>query len=922
MLDNRPKIGTVYSVGVSTIAVRLFSTGTIIEDVPVAGGGVLSLAPGDPVWLLYFDEDNSVLAFSAKAVVGGEFVGGAPSAHTHPALYYTKGEMDALLLTKEDKATNKTPQWIEAIGGSIGGWLIEADRLIKDTGTAATSAGMVPADYPFYAGAIYDNRASAPFRVTPAGAITATSGIIGGWTLGTTTLSATGIILDAGNQKITVGSAAPNMEIDGANKRIRTSTYAAGLQGFNLDGATGDAEFNNISARGALKVTTLQYGQILATNGSVIVPRATGVVRDDFATVLPGSGLLAYWNMEEATGAARVDSVASMSLSVNGTVSQVGGKVSNAAGAIGSANYLSVTDNATMSTGDIDFSFACWVYLTTKTADRIVFSKTNAETSSGIEYVLQYSLSDDRLLFRVSSGTVQTPVTWSASPSTETWYFVVCWHDSVNNVIGIQVNDGTPVTAAHSAGVQDSAFAFEVFRAFAAKYGDGRVDELAFTKRLWTAAEKTALYNGGAGVTYPLATTVAVNIKNAEGLSHAANGGLWAVDDIVRIKEPLAGDFWGKVISKVDNTTYWTLNIDKQSPPGSADYTFYKGVAILNYGQSGQGFLYLTADDVDGPFYSVRTHAGSPWTAQTEMGRFGNMRNSFGVGANNYYGFGVGDYAAGNYLRYNPTNGFSLVSGNGGVTIDSVGLTIAGGILAVKETNFLMTLDSSESGSDAVVTFDSKPIAGKTSTVTLKSVAPSTYRANLHVRALSGSTTAGFEIGADSDGSPTAFINSYGDLLPIGAGTYNLGNSGNYFDSVYCNTFPRGANFGTATGAAAGEIRTSGSLITSGQSLLQYASNRLTIANNGVAQLPLVSGNGAGTNGFVFIFGEAANAAIYMLNGGGNNTQEMSDPSNTYSPTAGTASSTNVYWSSGNNRYEIENKTGAERTYDIWLQVL
>lgn len=75
------------------------------------------------------------------------------------------------------------------------GWTVSATYLARDTGSDSTSAGLAPDDYPFYAGATYANRESAPFRVTPAGAlvatsatitgaITATSGTIGGFSVG------------------------------------------------------------------------------------------------------------------------------------------------------------------------------------------------------------------------------------------------------------------------------------------------------------------------------------------------------------------------------------------------------------------------------------------------------------------------------------------------------------------------------------------------------------------------------------------------------------------------------------------------------------------------------------------------------------------------------------------------------------------
>ena len=55
-------------------------------------------------------------------------------------------------------------------GGTIGGWSISANAIYYDGATDAVSAGMAPADYPFYAGKKYADRATAPLRATPAGA--------------------------------------------------------------------------------------------------------------------------------------------------------------------------------------------------------------------------------------------------------------------------------------------------------------------------------------------------------------------------------------------------------------------------------------------------------------------------------------------------------------------------------------------------------------------------------------------------------------------------------------------------------------------------------------------------------------------------------------------------------------------------------
>lgn len=110
------------------------------------------------------------------------------------------------------------------------------------------------------------------------------SGMIGGWTMTSSQLSATGIILDSTNQLIQVGSLAPYMNIDGLNKRIRTSTYTSGLQGFNID-ADGSVEFNNITARGEFHSQVLSYGEIHATAGTSILSKSAGKLKNDCTTV-------------------------------------------------------------------------------------------------------------------------------------------------------------------------------------------------------------------------------------------------------------------------------------------------------------------------------------------------------------------------------------------------------------------------------------------------------------------------------------------------------------------------------------------------------------------------------------------------------------------------------------------------------------
>lgn len=162
-------------------------------------------------------------------------------------------------------------------------------------------------------------------------------------------------------------------------------------------------------------------------------------------------------------------------------------------------------------------------------------------------------------------------------------------------------------------------------------------------------------------------TTFNVDIKDPD-TGHVA---VFAASDILRIKDGSGNDNWLTVSSVSDQTTFYRYVCTKSS---GTNATFRAGAAVVDYGQSGQGYLEMTADNSDGPYYSVRTHAGSPWSATTERARIGNLKNTFGIGANNYYGFAAGDYANGNYLRYDPTNGFVIKASAGTVALDSDGL--------------------------------------------------------------------------------------------------------------------------------------------------------------------------------------------------------------------------------------------------------
>lgn len=201
---------------------------------------------------------------------------------------------------------------IYASWGKIGGWSLTAETLTSDDGMVALKSSIYPyiglggADaygesgiwfgkdslddvYKFFVG---DNAgqymAWDGSGLVVNAEIYALSGNIAGWDISPTQIAKGGIILDSPNELIRVGSVAPYIDIDGANKRIRSSDYVSGLAGFQIDAVAGNAEFNNVLVRGELRSTVFVKGLIEARAGTSLWGKSAGDLASDM--VVPGSG--------------------------------------------------------------------------------------------------------------------------------------------------------------------------------------------------------------------------------------------------------------------------------------------------------------------------------------------------------------------------------------------------------------------------------------------------------------------------------------------------------------------------------------------------------------------------------------------------------------------------------------------------------
>lgn len=217
--------------------------------------------------------------------------------------------------------------------------------------------------------------------------------------------------------------------------------------------------------------------------------------------------LISVWEMDEASGNA-IDAHGSYDLTDFNTVGARTGKISGARDFVAaSSEHFGHASNSDLQTGDVDFMFSAWVngdsYAVSSGFPFIGCKGWRSAHDTSEEWALIRDNTSGKFQLGVAYGTLWAQVNSTTTPSAGTWYFVTAWHDSVNNVIGIQVNGDTVATTAHSGGVNAATRSFTIgARENAAFFFDGAIDQCAFWKRVLSADERAELYNSGNGLAY------------------------------------------------------------------------------------------------------------------------------------------------------------------------------------------------------------------------------------------------------------------------------------------------------------------------------------------------------------------------------------------------------------------------------------
>lgn len=242
------------------------------------------------------------------------------------------------------------------------------------------------------------------------------------------------------------------------------------------------------------------------------------------------TGLEAFWKLAESGGSTRLDETSNNhDLADNGSVAQEASGKIGAAASFGGTNYLEAAATTELDFGDESFTIAFWVRLDDKSTSYAFLTKW-ATQGDARQYIVQYQVSSDRFQFVGSSAGSANDLDLKAdsfgSPSASTWYFIRVFYDHVNDVAGIQVNNGPIDTTSFSGGFFQSGAKFRMGN-FIGSSGtnvnklNGDLDAAGVWTRLLTDLEVGLLYNDGAGQehNFPGATLHAPGPNAGEGSS-------------------------------------------------------------------------------------------------------------------------------------------------------------------------------------------------------------------------------------------------------------------------------------------------------------------------------------------------------------------------------------------------------------------
>ena len=330
-------------------------------------------------------------------------------------------------------------------------------------------------------------------------------------------------------------SLATQAEVDtgtDATKAVTPETFANAAKWATAGGKLRFLTVVNATARLALTASQVNVGDLVeqADTRAVYQTLDTALLNQETGYVLVGirgaavasglmNGLLAYWKLDEETGA-RVDATGNgYNLTDNNGVGFAPGVIGNAASFNGS-NFLSNGDITQLVQGIGELTVCAWAFLNTIPSSYVgLVACQNFNNGNFVLFAYPLQDGDGQVIVDGDGNPTGAEATFGSDASggrvyTEggvqipvgAWVHVVGRMSVSAGAVDLFVN-GVKMSSVASNGVTSSdAYTLTIgsISGGSEAWLDGKMDEVGVWNRALSDAEITALYNSGAGKTYPL----------------------------------------------------------------------------------------------------------------------------------------------------------------------------------------------------------------------------------------------------------------------------------------------------------------------------------------------------------------------------------------------------------------------------------
>lgn len=317
------------------------------------------------------------------------------------------------------------------------------------------------------------------------------------------------IMTNAGNRSYTM----PSVDSSNIGVIYRFAKRGAGhLYIFANDSDTflfGSAESES---GGGVKNTTTETGayievKLLTATKWIVINQPTGTWAEAAAPSDLLTGLVEHWSMDESSGN-RVGLHNGYVLTDFNTVGSTTGKISNASVFVKANSELLYHTSTIYNFQDTSFSLTGWLMQdATDASNNRTFLAYNEDGTNNVSYYAYIGntggANANKIVFECAGQAVV-----SAALSLSTWHHFHLFHDAENDLIGLVLDDGTPVTAATGGTAPTSRPSGSLFLGalrsdVSTSMLDGKFDEFMIHSKRLSSGEITASYNSGSGLAYP-----------------------------------------------------------------------------------------------------------------------------------------------------------------------------------------------------------------------------------------------------------------------------------------------------------------------------------------------------------------------------------------------------------------------------------